>query len=181
MRLVYLTTAALACAALTACGNLGISEAQEAALLQQSVVATAAVHKTATASVERNRAIREAALPERKTHTPVPSATPTPTETFTPTAAASSNSGLPNGYSAGCTSGGCHRVEFDNKTGDTVTVILKGPDNYWFVVPAGNGQSYWILPGFYDAEIRGCDGKKDTFSGPLNSGWYLDIRCEFFE
>ena len=62
-----------------------------------------------------------------------------------------------------------------------VTVVLKGPDNYWFLVPDGNGQVFWILPGFYNAEIRGCEGKTVTCANPLNSGWFLDIKCEFFK
>ena len=166
---------------LAACGASDISQSQEAALVKQGVIATASAHKTATAVVERNRLIRENALPERATRTLVPSATPPPTETPTPTTVAAARSGLPDGYSAGCTSGGCHRIVFNNKTGDMVTVILKGPDNYWFLVPDGNGQVFWILPGFYNAEIRGCEGKTVAFANPLNSGWFLDIKCEFFK
>ncbi|MCH7663602.1 MAG: hypothetical protein IH859_07005 [Chloroflexi bacterium] len=181
MRPRHLIIFTLVCVVLAACGTSDISQAQEATLVEPGVLATAAARKTATVAVERNRVIRENALPERKTRTPLPSATPTATETPSPTIAAAPSSGLPYGYSAGCTSGGCHRIVFNNKTGDTVTVILHGPDNYWFIIPVGNGQVFWILPGFYNAEIRGCDGKTVTFANPLNSGWFLDIKCEFFK
>ncbi|MDH5507053.1 MAG: hypothetical protein OEZ02_07505 [Anaerolineae bacterium] len=105
------------------------------------------------------------------TATDTPTATPTPTETptITPTYG-------PKTYSSEqCTGGGCHKITIKNKTGETAYLTLTGPGNYYFAVPPGT-QQYSILPGFYQITITYC-GKTYSGSNPLNSRWYIELKC----
>jgi hypothetical protein len=72
---------------------------------------------------------------------------------------------------------GEHQVYVNNKTGEDVTIAMKGPNDYYFVISPGNWQSIWVLPGRYRFEVTSC-GELDTFTHQINSKWYFDIKCE---
>ncbi|MBN2503088.1 MAG: hypothetical protein JXB38_20090 [Anaerolineales bacterium] len=72
---------------------------------------------------------------------------------------------------------GSHQVYVNNKTGDNVTIVMKGPAEYTFNIPPGNWQSIWVLPGRYRFELTAC-GEFETFSHQINSKWYFDLKCD---
>ena len=72
---------------------------------------------------------------------------------------------------------GSHQVYVNNKTGENATIAMKGPEEYNFVIPPGNGQSIWVLPGRYQFEFTYC-GKFETGSHQINSNWFIDFKCD---
>ncbi len=72
---------------------------------------------------------------------------------------------------------GSHQVYVNNKTGENVSIVMKGPADYNFTIPPGNWQSIWVLPGRYQFELTVC-GEFETFSHQINSKWYFDLKCE---
>jgi hypothetical protein len=73
--------------------------------------------------------------------------------------------------------GGRTKVRVENRTGNTATLYLYGPENYSCSIPGGVHKIY-VKAGNYSISSYMCGGQSFNWgSHVVNSGWYFTLTC----
>jgi hypothetical protein len=170
--------------------SLPTEDGQDGESLEDRISGTSSANQTATAEIEK--AIQDAldltasAATDTPafTDTPVPP-TDTPEPTETPTPSPSPTIDYPN-YSYVTSSGDCKnetgRIEIRNNTGEPAELWLTLDDSSrtcsYYVFSHGAPGFFWIEPGRYNITVSYC-GHTESFTNPLNSGWYFALKATY--